>query len=234
MDNYRQRCVFDELLEKAFVEETIDGRIASIHERTVSEKISSYSLQQVLKSEHADESTFLQSYYAPTDELLLIAHQPTARGRCGQVVWDPTLGARPSYAGWHANAKRSDDKIDVHDNGFLTPRSTAARSARVVPPDLAKLKKALHYCSRRTIHWFDCGRWARPTAGFRCGRTGPCLVYERGTTARTRRGAPRGCRSNKQTVKASRRTSLVSLRTVRASRPSRRRVLYSEARTSLD
>ena len=105
VDNYRQRCVFDELLEKAFVEETIDGRIASIHERTVSEKISSYSLQQVLKSEHADESTFLQSYYAPTDELLLIAHQPTARGRCGQVVWDPTLGARPSYAGWHANAK---------------------------------------------------------------------------------------------------------------------------------
>ena len=67
-----------------------------IHDRTVSEKISSYSLQQVLKSEHADESTFLQSYYAPTDELLLIAHQPTARGRCGQVVWDPSLGARPS------------------------------------------------------------------------------------------------------------------------------------------
>ena len=67
VDNYRQRCVIDELLDTAFVEETIDGRIASIHERTVSEKISSYSLQQVLKGEHADESTFLQSYYAPTD-----------------------------------------------------------------------------------------------------------------------------------------------------------------------
>ena len=38
--------------------------------------------------------------------------------------------------------KRSNDKIDVHDNDFLTPRSTAARSARVVPPDLAKLQES--------------------------------------------------------------------------------------------
>ena len=64
MDNYRQRCVFDELLENAFVEETIDGRIASI-QRTVSEKISSYSLQQVLTSEHADESIILRATTPP-------------------------------------------------------------------------------------------------------------------------------------------------------------------------
>ena len=35
VDTYRQRCVFDELLENAFVAETVDGRIASVHDRTM-------------------------------------------------------------------------------------------------------------------------------------------------------------------------------------------------------
>ena len=64
-----------------------------------------------------------------------------------------------------------------------------------------------------------------------CEKTAPCLVYERGTMAEAARRV-RGCRSNKL-PKVSRRTSLVSLRTARASRPSRRRCCTQSRRLGL-
>ena len=161
------------------------------------------------------------------------ASQPTARGRCGQVVWDPTLGARPSYAGWHANAKRSNDKIDVHDNGFLTPRSTASSDCPRRPARPGKAPDALHYCSRRTIHWFDCGRWARPRLAF--GRKNGTVFGLRRGTGRTRGAAPRGCRSNKQTVQGFAADFACEFTDgARVTAVKETSVVLAEARTSLD
>ena len=130
VDAFRQRCVFEALVAEAFEAETVDGALASIHDRTVSERISPHALVQVLQAETSNEARILKKYYAPTDELLLVAHHPTARGRCGQSAWDPRLGGRPSYADWHAGAARTDERIEL--NGAVTPRTASARHARVL------------------------------------------------------------------------------------------------------
>jgi len=136
VDTFRQRARLEELLDGAFVRESVDATAPwDLAGREATERLPPHAVPQVLAAEMANEPAVLAGYYAPTDELLLVLHQPTARGRCGQQLWDAAacVGARPTYARWSADAPRDETgRVRVGDEAsFFSPRTLDAQTARV-------------------------------------------------------------------------------------------------------
>ncbi|KAJ1452550.1 hypothetical protein M885DRAFT_310116 [Pelagophyceae sp. CCMP2097] len=129
MTDFAQRSMFDSLLRGAFVAQGVDGAAPSVFGRNYKDLLASHVMMQLLSAEMAHEPVVLQHYHAATDELLLVLHQPTARGRIGQALWDPSLifGSRPTFANWsHGRGSSAAAGLDA-----LTPRSAAAHGSTV-------------------------------------------------------------------------------------------------------
>lgn len=66
----------------------------------------------------------LRRYDRATDTLLLALHHPTARHRCGEVVWNASeaVNGRPPFPDWSAPSSTAE----------LTPRTRAALTVRAL------------------------------------------------------------------------------------------------------
>jgi len=134
IDRHTQLIQFERLLNTAYndIQGANDVDPWVLTDRTVVEDFPPFVLSQVLESAMMSSPEMLRSYHPSTDTLLLALHNPTAKGRVGQKLWNPAsfVRHRVPFNDW-----RISPRLDA------TPRTKEAKNTGVEirSSDLKKL-----------------------------------------------------------------------------------------------
>jgi len=137
----RQVMMFEEMLNSRYTKATVKNfHPWTFQDRDTFEKLPKHVFKQVLSRSLLSSPDVLKVYDKATDCLLVAVYHPTARHRCGEIVWHArdTVNDRPPFPKWSAPEAQ----------GVLTPRSLKASCGMI------KDKDDLTSCSTITTKLF--------------------------------------------------------------------------------
>ena len=129
IDTARAIMRFEQMINCKYSSATVKNFAPwSFSDRTTHERLPAHVLKQILAQEcRAGRPDVLRHYDSATDTLLLATYQPTARHRCGEVVWNASdaVNSRPPFPQW--SAPESTDEFTPRTGTAVTGMIEAQR-----------------------------------------------------------------------------------------------------------